>query len=332
MPDHLKNQLKDIWNYLKVQRPVRLASLGLMGAILFTCMRGTPTLPPPQHLATPSSSPFENSISGNGFVEANTQNIQVGSFSSGIVSQVFVKPGDHVQTKQPLFELDKRSAEAQVALDTVAVETARHAVDVAEAKRLEANDQYQRAQKVKDGYLSAEETKKREYAVRQLDASLLGAKTQLKEAESKLQLSQIALDKLTVLAPVDGLICKVNVRVGEYVSEAIQSQAFVVMGNDQPLHVRVQLDEHDAWRMSKDAKAVAFLPGCDNASIPLIFVRLEPYAGPKQQLSGDSRDIVDTRVVEIIYATQPPLKYPLYVGQQVDVFVEDKTVEIENKK
>lgn len=321
----MNEQIKDIVHYLKAQKSVRIASLGLLGAIVFSCMKGNPSIPPPQNIASPSVSPFARSISGNGFVEANTRNIQVGSFTSGIVSQVFILPGDHVKAQQPLFELDKRSAEAQVTLDTLAVETARHAVQAAEATQLEAADQHQRATKVKDGYLSAEETKKREYALKKLDATLQGAQTQLKEAETRLQLSRIAFDKLTVLAPVDGLICKVNVSVGEYISGTAQSQSCVVMGNDQPLYIRVQLDENDAWRLSKDAKAVVFLPGYNNAALPLTFVRLEPFAGPKRQLSGDSRDIVDTRVVEVIYATQPPLSAPLYIGQQVDVFIDDKT-------
>lgn len=321
----MPNQLKDILNFLKAQGSVKTGIIGLLGAILFSCTRGSPTLPPPQHLANPSVCPYEHSISGNGYVEANTRNINVGSFISGIVSRVFVHPGDRVTSGAPLFEIDKRSAEAQVGLDTLVVETAKHGADAAEAQKLEAADQHQRANKMKDGYISAEEAKKREFALQQLQAQSYAAQTRLKEAEHKLQLSKIALDKLTILAPVEGLICKVNVRVGEYVSETFQPQGCVIMGNDKPLHIRAQIDEHDAWRLSPQASAVAFLPGCDNVSIPLTFVRLEPYAGPKQQLSGDSKDIIDTRVVEVVYAATQPLPCALYIGQQVDVFIEDKS-------
>lgn len=324
----MPNQIKDILNFLKAQGSVKLALIGLVGAILFSCTKGSPILPPPQHLANPSVCPYEYSISGNGYVEANTRNISVGSFTSGIVSRVFVHAGDRVTSGQPLFEIDKRSAEAQMELDTLVVETAKHNADAAEAQRMEAADQHQRATKMKDGYMSAEEAKKREFALQQLQAQSYAAQTRLKEAEHRLQLSKIALSKLTILAPVEGLICKVNVRAGEYVSETFQPQGCVIMGNDKPLHIRAQIDEHDAWRLSPQAAAVAFLPGCGDVSIPLTFVRLEPYAGPKQQLSGNSKDVIDTRVVEVVYATPQTLPCPLYIGQQVDVFIDDKS----NKK
>ena len=53
----------------------------------------------------------------------------------------------------------------------------------------------------------------------------------------------------------------------------------------------------------------------------LRFVRIEPFVIPKRSLTGDSAERVDTRVLQIIFELDRP-EVPLYVGQQVDVFIE----------
>ena len=49
-------------------------------------------------------------------------------------------------------------------------------------------------------------------------------------------------------------------------------------------------------------------------------MRVEPYVIPKKSLTGDNTERVDTRVLQVIYAIDPR-GTPLYVGQQVDVFL-----------
>jgi hypothetical protein len=65
---------------------------------------------------------------------------------------------------------------------------------------------------------------------------------------------------------------------------------------------------------------VAFLKGSTQNALPIRFVRTEPFVIPKKSLTGDSSEHVDTRVLQIIYELERT-SVPLYVGQQVDVFV-----------
>ena len=80
-------------------------------------------------------------------------------------------------------------------------------------------------------------------------------------------------------------------------------------------------DEMDVWRLRPEAKAQAFVRGNPQLSAPLQFVAVEPLMIPKRSLSGSSREQVDTRVLQVIYSvdSQPQR---LYVGQQLDVFLE----------
>jgi hypothetical protein len=54
---------------------------------------------------------------------------------------------------------------------------------------------------------------------------------------------------------------------------------------------------------------------------PLAFVRIEPYVLAKRSLTGDIAERVDTRVLELVYSFDPD-GLPVYIGQQVDVFIE----------
>jgi hypothetical protein len=51
-------------------------------------------------------------------------------------------------------------------------------------------------------------------------------------------------------------------------------------------------------------------------------VRVEPFVVPKKSLTGDTTERVDTRVLQVIYQFDPAGKPPLFVGQQVEVFID----------
>jgi hypothetical protein len=56
------------------------------------------------------------------------------------------------------------------------------------------------------------------------------------------------------------------------------------------------------------------------------FVRTEPYIVPKRSLTGDTTERVDTRVLQILYGFDRG-DLPVYVGQQMDVFIEAPPLE-----
>jgi hypothetical protein len=123
-----------------------------------------------------------------------------------------------------------------------------------------------------------------------------------------------------VRAPVDGEVLQVNVRVGEHVS-ARGAGALVVLGDIARLHIRAEIDENDIPRFRADAPAVAYMRGDAERGIPLRFQRAEPLVVAKKALSGDNTERIDTRVLQAIYAVEE-IDAPLYVGQQLDVFIE----------
>jgi hypothetical protein len=97
----------------------------------------------------------------------------------------------------------------------------------------------------------------------------------------------------------------------------------MLLGIVKTLHVSVDMDEIVAWRLDPAARAVANVRGNSKMSTPLHFVRIEPYVVPKRSLTGDSMERVDTRVLQVIYSFDPSSLKNVYVGQQMDVFIED---------
>jgi multidrug efflux pump subunit AcrA (membrane-fusion protein) len=71
-----------------------------------------PVAPPIQ----PATTPFMNSVAGNGVIEAQTENIAVGSPLPGLVVEVFVKEADKVKPGSPLCRLDDRQLQAELAV------------------------------------------------------------------------------------------------------------------------------------------------------------------------------------------------------------------------
>jgi len=117
------------------------------------------------------------------------------------------------------------------------------------------------------------------------------------------------------------------VRAGEFAPAGITNQPLLMLGDLEQLHVRVDIDENDAWRFRKTGKAIAYMRGNRTFKTDLVLAYVEPFVIPKKSLTGDSTERVDTRVLQALYRFDRTA-IPAYVGQQMDVFIEvpaDKT-------
>ncbi len=152
-------------------------------------------------------------------------------------------------------------------------------------------------------------------------ATLAVDEAAVEQARRTLETAEIDLALLTVRAPVAATVLQVNVRPGEYAFAGTVTTPLIILGNLDPLHVRVDIDEGDVARFSPTARVFASLRGQSNERMQLKFVRVEPIIVPKRSLTGAAGERVDTRVLRVIYAL-PPDAGRAYSGQQVDVFIE----------
>lgn len=319
--------------------------------------RPVPAAPP---VARPASAPYTSYVAGTGLVEARTENIAIGTVVPGVVREVFVQPGMRVKAGDPLFAIDDRDLKAELAVREAALALARgqlerllktprpEEVPPSEAKVKEAEAQLADAKNQLELYegvadrraISEDDLNRRRYAVQAASARLEAARAslallkagawkpdieiaraQVASAEAQVAATKTNLERLITRAPVDGEVLQVKIRKGEYAPAGVLAQPLVLFGDTQWLHVRVDVDENDAWRIRPGATATAFVRGNRDLKTPLEFVRIEPFVIPKRSLTGDSTERVDTRVLQLIYRF-PRDALSVYVGQQMDVFIE----------
>jgi HlyD family secretion protein len=163
--------------------------------------------------------------------------------------------------------------------------------------------------------------------VKSAEAELAAATSDVDEADAGVRAVEVDLERLSVRAPRAARVLRVSVRAGEYAPAARLDEPLVVLGVVEPLHVRVDVDEADAWRTRAGARAEAALRGRATIRAPLTFVRFEPYVMPKKSLTGSPGERTDTRVLQAIYALDPAAM-PVFVGQQVDVFIDAGSPEV----
>jgi multidrug resistance efflux pump len=193
---------------------------------------------------------------------------------------------------------------------------------VASARLDDLEQQLEFVERVKDGRaVSAEEVSRRRSAVATAAAELAQAQAEVGAAAAQVQSVETEIERSTIRAPLDAEVLQVRVRVGEYAPAAATSTPLILLGRLHPLHVRVDVDEHEGWQVRPGASAVGHVRGNPQLTTPLEFVRFEPFVVPKRSLTGDSTERVDTRVLQVIYRVERD-DLPLFVGQQLDVFIE----------
>ena len=296
------------------------AIVGLIGAVLLVKQqRKQPPRPAP--LVEPARSPFSNSVAATGIIEARQENVRIATSKAGLVSRVFVHVGAAVKKGDPLFQLDDRETAAKLTMAESQLGSLRAALKAEQALFADAADQFQRTQKLREQeVVSDDELKRKQFQVENWKARVAKIEADLLAADAQVASARTDLTVLTVRAPRDGQLLQVNLREGEYANVNPQ-EPLMILGEVDKLQIRADVDEQNAWQVQKDRPAVAFLKGDTQHPMPIRFVRIEPYVVPKRSLTGDSSERVDTRVLQIIFEMDRP-ELPLYVGQQVDVFIQ----------
>jgi len=342
------------------QRILPLVAIGLLAFAGWYVWSTRPVEHNPPPPIAPARNPFADALAAAGIVEAQTENIAVGSATPGVIVEVLVTVGDEVVPGKPLFRLDDRDLRGELEVKKAAVAQSRSelvrleaeprpeqipvlvaTVDVARALVARETDALQRVEETFARKVSTEQeliarrealaAAKAEMARTQAELDLLEAgswqydrdvaKAALTRAEAEVAKIEVELDRLIVRSLVTGRVLQVNVRPGEFVGTPA-NEPLVILGNTEKLHVRVDIDEYDIPRFHAGLPAVAVPRGNLQEKYPLEFVRVEPFVVPKKSLTGDTTERVDTRVLQVIYEFDPAGRPPLFVGQQVEVFID----------
>lgn len=340
---------------------ILLALAGLAAAIWVTATNKK-ELPSPPPSQPPAVNPFPNGLAALGFVEARSREVETGVPEPGLVLEVLARPNEQVKAGQPLFRMDTRLLEADLVtaragLAAAEAELARleamprpEDVGPLEARVAEARAWADDAQRRLDRTIVAqqvnaaavEEVDQRRAALAAAQAVLATAEAELSrvragawEPELAVARAEVArntanvesvqrrIDRLTVRSPIDGVILRRNIEPGEFAEAGVGAEAPFVIADLSVLHVRAQVDEEDTPLLREGARAVAQVRGPIPDRVDLTMLWIEPLARPKSQITGQTGELIDTRVVDVVFEVRPRDGGPrLYPGMAVDVFIE----------
>lgn len=284
-----------------------LALIGV-GLGILAAVQSARTLAPTPMVSDAPAPPYETFVAGAGMVEANTENIAISTQIAGVVSQIEVQIGSKVKKGYPLFTIDDRATRATLATQQAAVKVAESQLE--QAKYESSLNEGLVAKKV----VSKEDAELKRYAADTAAAQVTMTRAQASATETD-------LERLTVRAPVDGEVLQLKIHLGEFAQTGVLAQPVILMGSIEPLNVRVDVDENEAWRVRNGATATGFLRGNKAITTPLKFVRFEPYVIPKVSLTGEPTERVDTRVLQVIFSFDRGT-LSIFVGQQMDVYID----------
>ncbi|MFZ4643040.1 MAG: HlyD family secretion protein [Phycisphaerales bacterium] len=343
-------------------RYVLIPTIAIVGIVLVivTVFKQVPRVPVAAIIVAPPKSPFDLRIAGIGTVLPSSDVVSVGTAIAGVVLEVAVTEGQQVKMGDLLFRIDGRQTQADLAVANARVVVAQgklasvkalpRATTLREAQAVVASanaqlvDAQGRLKRLEDLGLEAatsrNEQPRLEYELAAAQAGFDRAQAQLEEvkqgawaedvdvaksevlvAQAEVARLQVQLERESVRAPIEGAVLYVDIDLGEHVVPG-SVQQMVALGKLDPLHIRVQIDEMDAWRFRPEAKAIAMPRGGAKGEFPLRYLRMIPLIIPKHLLSGDSTERVDVRVMEVEYELDNPSTMSLLPGQLVDVFIE----------
>jgi len=176
-------------------------------------------------------------ISGSGYVQPEVD-VQISARISSELISLHVEEGDMVKKGQLLVELDRQIYEA-------AVERAESGVMSAKASLKKAEADYRRVQDLFEQSLASQaELDSRE-------AEKLLAESQLRQAQASLREANDSLSKTRLLAPMNGVVTKINKEEGEIaVGSQFQADPIMTVADLNKMEVLAEIDENDVVLVS----------------------------------------------------------------------------------
>ncbi len=201
---------------------------------------------------------IEERITATGRIEALVT-VSVGSQVSGTIKELLadynsvVKKDQVVALLEPsIFQAQKKQAEANLASARANQEKAEVALEEA-VRNLERGEELFMDKLISESDMDALRTA-HESAIAQLSVS----RSQAKQAEAALSLSEVNLNHTVITSPIDGIVISRDVDVGQTVAASLQAPTLFTIANDlSKMEVHSDISESDVGKL-KEGQEVTF--------------------------------------------------------------------------
>jgi RND family efflux transporter MFP subunit len=239
----------------------------------------------------------------------------------GLITKIFVKSGDHVAAGKPLIQIDPLKQEA-----TVGSQAAARAAQVANVAY--AKQQLERSQKLFEAGIVPKQD------LDQAQSNYDAAAKQLESLDAQLQEQQVQLHYYSVVAPTDGIVGDIPVRVGDRVTSAtmlttvdqpgsLEAYISVPVENASRLRMGLPVELLDPNGKKMGDTSIDFISSQADASTQSILVKAT-VSNPKDEL----RTLQFARA-KIVWGTHEGTTIPILAATRINgqyfAFVAEKS-------
>ncbi len=250
-------------------------------------------------------------IVGIGRIEPELRILDLNTEVSGIVTQIYFKPGDFISEGQTIIELSNTIEEARLEQEVAKIQIQINEIEAAEAalastrvKKENAEVSYDRAKKLFEENVEAKseyDRAKTEFEslaedIKRLEALVVSARNRLKQYQADKKLAQAEYNRKIIIAPKDGQLLAVDITLGSLVSPEAPFGTFALKS---PLTARCEIDELFADQVKVGQEAFVRFQG---KSEPIAKGKVSfagPYLRKKSIFSDEVGELEDRRVREV---------------------------------
>lgn len=199
---------------------------------------------------------LESFVSSSGKIRARLE-VNISANTTGPIKAIDVRAGQTVKKGDPLCHIDPKEIQTAIAKAGVAVEEARTRLTISEKHR-------DRSKADLDRLLDAATASKRELDAARSDYEVKedevhAATLSLQTSQTELERAQHELTKVDLVSPIDGLVTKVHLEVGEMVYGGQMAggagTVILVVSDVTEMQVELQVDETDITFVALEQKA-----------------------------------------------------------------------------
>lgn len=208
-----------------------------------------------------------------------TNEVTVGSETSGLVLEVFVEENDRVVRGQPLVQIDPERLNDTIQRSKASLDSARASVVQAQATANQSKTQLGRLEElfeISDGTVPAAtelDTARADY--QRAVASVAVAKSNVASASAQLATDRTNLKKSTIRSPVTGVILSRQVDLGQTVAASFNTPTLFLIAEDlSEMELEVKVDEADVGQVLAGQTAEFTVDAYPGQTFPAIIKRV----------------------------------------------------------
>ena len=209
-----------------------------------------------------------------------TNQVEVGSEQSGLVTQVFVDNNDRVAAGQPLARLDPSRLQDTILQAQAGLAAAQAGVATAEASAAQARANLARQEevfRVSGGRVPSEtELDAARAENRRAQAGVRSAQAQVAQARAQLSSAQTNLSKATIYSPVTGVVLSRQIDPGQTVAASFQAPVLFTIAEDlAAMKLEVRVDEADVAQVREGQRATFSVDAHPGRTFPAVVTRID---------------------------------------------------------